>query len=260
MSGPYDEYLAFAHELADAAAPVLLRYFRKPLEAENKADHSPVTEADREVERLLRGMIAERYPDHAMLGEEYGAGGGADASYCWVLDPIDGTRSFLAGKPLFGCLIGLSRDGIPVAGVLDQPFTRERWQGAAGQPSLHNGAPINARNVGELAQAVVATTSPYLFAEGERVRFERLQAAARFAVFGGDCYAYGLLAMGGVDVVMESGLKAHDFAALVPILEGAGAVVTDWRGNRLSLASDGTMLAAATPALHRAALDVIGRD
>lgn len=250
MSSPLAEYLAFAHELADAAGPVLLKYFRSPLPAERKDDHTPVTIADREVEQILRDRIRARYPHHGILGEEYGSDR-AGGEFCWVVDPIDGTKSFISGKPLFGCLIALCHNGAPMMGLLDQPFTRERWEGVSGGPARHNGVVIHASRVERLSAAVVATTSPYLFTESQRAVFERVQATARFAVFGGDCYAYGLLALGHVDVVIEAGLKPYDYAALVPIMERAGAIVTDWQGQALTLDSDGTILAAATPDLHR---------
>jgi inositol-phosphate phosphatase/L-galactose 1-phosphate phosphatase/histidinol-phosphatase len=253
-----DEYLAFSHALADASGVVLRRYFRVSLAEEEKEDRSPVTQADREAEAELRALIAARYPAHGFLGEESGGTGGG-AEYCWVIDPIDGTRNFMTGQPIFGTLIALLRRGTPVLGIIDQPITRERWVGVAGSPTTLNGQKVRARAAREsLERCVLSTTSPYLFSEEKRVGFERLRARALHTVLGSDCYAYAVLAAGHLDLVAESGLKAHDVMALIPVIEGAGGVITDWQGAPLRFAPGETdVLAAANAALHRRALEVL---
>jgi inositol-phosphate phosphatase/L-galactose 1-phosphate phosphatase/histidinol-phosphatase len=252
------ELMAFAHELADAAAAVVGRYYRAPVTVESKLDASPVTIADREAEQVMRALIRARYPEHGIAGEEFGAEG-ADAELVWHLDPIDGTKSFVGGRPLFGTLVGLSRRGRPVLGIIDQCILRERWEGLIGRDSRWNGAPARVRACARLDQATLFATSPLMFRAGaERAAFERVQQAVRYPLFGGDCYAYGLLAIGFADLVIEAGLKDHDFMALVPVVEGAGGTMTDWRGRPLTAASDGRVLAAGDPRAHAAALQLLG--
>jgi histidinol phosphatase-like enzyme (inositol monophosphatase family) len=252
------ELVAFAHQLADRAAEIVGGYFRTPVTVESKLDASPVTIADREAERVMRELIRERYPEHGIAGEEFGSEG-AGAELVWHLDPIDGTKSFVGGRPLFGTLIGLSVRGRPVLGIIDQCILHERWQGLAGQGTLWNGAPARVRACARLDQATLYATSPLMFAAGaERAAFERVQQAVRYPLFGGDCYAYGLLALGFADLVIEAGLKHHDFMALVPVVEGAGGTMTDWDGRPLTASSGGRVLAAGDPGVHRAALELLG--
>ena len=246
-----DELVRFAGAMADAAGALARRYFRSDIAVETKADASPVTIADREIERTLRDMIAARFPDHGVFGEEHGAAS-LDRDFVWVIDPIDGTKSFIAGMPLFGTLIALLRDGQPVLGVVDHPALGERWVGAAGQATLRHGTPCRTRDCRALSDAILFATSPDLFTGADLDAFERVSRRARMRRFGGDCYAYALLASGFVDAVVETGLQPYDYLALVPVIEGAGGVITDWRGQRLGLASDGRVVAAATPALHEA--------
>jgi inositol-phosphate phosphatase / L-galactose 1-phosphate phosphatase / histidinol-phosphatase len=251
------ELVAFAHELADAAAVVVGRYYRAPVTVESKLDASPVTVADREAERVMRELIRARYPEHGIAGEEFGAES-ADAEWIWHLDPIDGTKSFVSGRPLFGTLIGLSQHGRPVLGIIDQCILRERWEGLIGRDSRWNGAPARVRACARLDQATLYATSPLMFRAGaERAAFERVQDAVRYPLFGGDCYAYGLLAIGFADLVIEAGLNDHDFMALVPVVEGAGGTMTDWHGRPLTPASDGRVLAAGDPRTHAAALQLL---
>jgi inositol-phosphate phosphatase / L-galactose 1-phosphate phosphatase / histidinol-phosphatase len=238
------DFLPFAHTLADAAGAVLRRYFRTPVAVDRKADASPVTVADREAERAMRALIRDAFPEHGIEGEEDGAERG-DAPLVWSLDPIDGTKSFITGRPLFGTLISLVRAGRPVLGVIDQCILGERWVGVEGRPSLWNADEIRVRPCPDLYQAVLYATSPDMFpTPAERAAFARVAAAARQPMYGGDCYAYGLLAMGFADVIVEAGLQAHDFCALVPVIEGAGGVMTDWEGRPLTAASDGRVVAA----------------
>ena len=249
--------IALAHALADAAGAVARHYFRRRIRIEDKPDHTPVTAADREAEAAMRDLIAKRFPADGILGEEFGASH-ADASRVWVLDPIDGTKSFIAGIPLFGILIALVVEGAPVLGVIDQPILRERWVGATGEPTRINGEAIRTRACGDLAQAVLYATAPEMF-RAEGPAFARLQGAVKATRFGADCYAYGQLSAGFIDLVVEADLKPYDYCALAPVVEGAGGVITDWDGKRLTLQSDGRIVAAGDPALAAAARGVLLR-
>ena len=245
--------IALAHRLADAAGEVIRGYFRRPAGLELKADRSPVTLADREAESAMRRILEAERSGDGIVGEEHGVKDGVTGRQ-WVLDPIDGTRSFAAGRAIFGTLIALVEDGWPVLGVIDQPVQRERWIGVVGQPTLFNGAPARTRACAALDGATVATTSPHLFADGDVPHFLALVAAAsgnsprQGPVYGGDCYNYALLASGHLDVVCESGLMLHDFAALVPVVEGAGGRMCDWNGDPLTAGSEGHVLAIGDPA------------
>jgi histidinol phosphatase-like enzyme (inositol monophosphatase family) len=253
-------FLPFAHRLADAAAAVVRPYFRAPIAVDHKADTSPVTVADREAEQAMRALIRATYPEHGIEGEEFGLER-ADAPFVWCLDPIDGTKSFITGRPLFGTLISLLHDGRPLLGIIDQCILNERWVGAAGAASSWNGAAIRTRACAELAQAVLYTTTPHMFAEpAARAAFERVVQAVRLPMYGGDCYAYGLLAMGFADLVVEADLDGHDFMALVPVIEGAGGIITDWQGRPLTTASDGRVVAAGDARLHAAALALLADE
>lgn len=251
-----NELLGFAHELADLAQPIARRYFRKPLAAERKADASPVTAADREIETVLRQTIGARYPEHGIVGEEHGAQA-AQRDWVWLLDPIDGTKAFLCGLPLFGTLIGLLHHGTPVLGVFEAPATRERWLGAQGGVSTGNGDPIKTSACAQLDEARLAATSPDMFDVEERARFDALSAACALRRFGGDAYAYALLASGHLDLVVEADLKPYDILPLVPIIEGAGGVVSDWQGEALRLSGNGRVLACANARLWQQALDYL---
>jgi inositol-phosphate phosphatase/L-galactose 1-phosphate phosphatase/histidinol-phosphatase len=245
-----------ATDLADAAGAAIRPHFRQRLAIDDKPDLSPVTVADREAERAMRRLIAARFPEHGIIGEEFGRER-EDAEFVWVLDPIDGTKSFISGVPLFGTLIALARHGRPILGVIDQPVSRERWIGAAGRPTLFNGAPIRCRPCPSLAAATLFATSPDMFQGGNMAAFDRVAAAAKLVRFGADCYAYGLLAHGFVDLVVESGLKPYDFSAILPVVEGAGGVASDWRGAELTVASDGRVVFAGDRRAHEAALALL---
>jgi histidinol phosphatase-like enzyme (inositol monophosphatase family) len=222
---------------------VIRPYFRARFSQEAKADATPVTQADREAEAAIRALIEKHRPDDGIIGEEYGAER-ADAERVWVLDPIDGTRAFIGGRPIFGTLIALMVGGRPALGIIDQPISGERWIGAAGRPTLFNGQPVRTRACAELSLALFATTAPW-FCGG----FEALRSAAGDTLLGGDCYNYALLASGHVDLVVEEGLKLHDWAALLPVIEGAGGRMTDWAGAPLNRSSDGRVVAVGDPAL-----------
>lgn len=255
--GVPETLVAFAHELADAAGAILRRYFRSGVEVHDKPDHSPVTIADRETEQALRRLIEARFPDHGILGEEFGTSR-PDAEFVWSLDPIDGTKSFITGRPLFGTLISLTRAGRPLLGVIDQCITRERWLGVEGARSLWNGRPIATRACPRLEDAVLSTTTPRLFARGaERQAFDRLEERVKLPIYGGDCYAYGLVALGFTDLVVEARLSPYDYLALVPVVEGAGGIMTDWQGRLLNVGSNGRVIAAGDARIHAAALEVL---
>ena len=248
------EAATFAESLANGAGEIALRYFRRPIAVDVKADASPVTEADRQIETLIRKRIRERYPSHGLLGEEHGRDAGS-SSLTWVIDPIDGTKSFISGMPTFGTLIALLDGETPLLGVIDHPALRERWVGRAGMPTRSNGRICRTRACTSLADTVLYATTPDMFKGAARTRFEAVSGRARMRRFGGDCYAYALLASGFIDAVLEAQLKPYDFMALVPVIEGAGGVISDWRGRPLGLESDGRVVAAATPALHREILE-----
>ncbi len=250
------EHIELAHRLADEAGAILRRYFRRPIAIGRKADRSPVTIADRKAERAMRRLIAARFPAHGIIGEEYGSVR-ADTDHVWVLDPVDGTKSFISGVPLFGILIALAYRGKPVLGVIDQPILKERWLGAAGRRTTLNGKPVKTRACARIGAATLYATSPDMFARGEARSFARLGRRVGLARFGADCYAYALLAGGFIDLVVEAQLKPYDFSALAPIVTGAGGTITDWRGKALDLASDGRVIAAGDPALAKTARRIL---
>lgn len=249
--------VAFAERLADVGGAVVRRHFRTPLKVDDKADSSPVTVADREAEAAIRALIEAERPDDGIVGEEHGTRN-ADAEWVWVIDPIDGTKSFVGGRPIFGTLVALLHRGAPVLGVIDQPVIGDRWVGAAGRRTLFNGRPASVRSCpGGLDAAALSTTSPDLFAGDDRAAFQRLSARTKVTVYGGDCYSYGLLAAGFGDLVVESGLKLYDFAALVPVVTGAGGLMTDWHGRPLDASSTGRVVAAGDPAVHAETLAIL---
>jgi histidinol-phosphatase len=248
--------VALAGQLADAARAIALRYFRAPIAIERKTDGTPVTIADRAIETEMRRMIRATFPGHAMRGEEFAPEGSGE--FTWVLDPIDGTKSFITGFPLFGSLIALLQNGRPVLGVLEAPALGERWLGCAGRPTLFNDRPVRTSACRSLGQAVVYTTTAETFSAEERRCFESLGARTALRRFGGDCYLYGMLAGGYCDLVIEVQLKPHDFMAVIPIVEGAGGRMSDWRGAPLGIVTDGRVVAAATEELWRQSLEELG--
>jgi len=244
------EFVAFAHRLADAAGEIQRRWFRKRLDVEAKADSSPVTIADREAEAIMRELVERCYPDHGILGEEHGRAR-LDAEWVWVLDPIDGTKSFVCGRPLFATLIGLLHEGRPVLGVVEQAVLGERWIGARGHATSWNGRPCRTRARAELGEAMLGCTSPQMFARpGERAAFERVLGRVRQAIWGGDGYGAALVALGTLDLVIEAALEPYDVLPLVPVIEGAGGRVTDWEGRSPDLSSGQRMIVAGDPRVH----------
>jgi histidinol phosphatase-like enzyme (inositol monophosphatase family) len=244
-----DQDLALALRLADAAGDAIRPHFRSGIGAERKSDSTPVTIADRAAEEAMRRILKAEVPADGIVGEEFGDEAGSSGR-CWVLDPIDGTVSFIAGRPIFGTLIALLVEGWPVLGIIDQPILGERWVGASGMATTFNGKQVRTRPCRELADAMLATTGPQYFDDHQGDHFMALAARTdhRRMMMGGDCYNYGLLASGQIDLVCEAGLKLHDWAALVPIVEGAGGTMCDWSGDPLHSASTGEVLAIGDPA------------
>lgn len=231
------------------AGALALSKFRSPFKSWTKGVSSPVSEVDIAVDELLRETLSRIDKSYGWLSEESADDPArAAAERVWVVDPIDGTRAFISGRPIFGTLIALTVEGWPMLGVIDQPILKERWTGVVGQPTLFNGTPARTRLIKALDEALLATTSPALFNDDQLHAFEHLDAQVRSTVLGGDCYNYGCLASGHIDVVVEAGLKIHDFAALVPVVEGAGGRMCDWAGDPLTNDSIGEVIAAGEPA------------
>ena len=239
--------LALAGALADRARSLARSYFRRPIEVEQKADRSPVTVADRAIEAEMRRMIRAEFPTHGIQGEEFAAEAGTE--FTWVLDPIDGTKSFVSGFPLFGSLIALLHEEHAVLGVIEIPALGERWVGCAGAATLFNGAAVGTSDCTAIEQARVYSTTADAFHDDYLRRYQAYSRRARMRRFGGDCYLYGLLACGHCDLVIEAAMKPHDFQALIPVVEGAGGKISDWDGKALSARSGDRVLAAATTAL-----------
>ncbi|MBV1704708.1 MAG: histidinol-phosphatase [Hyphomicrobiales bacterium] len=261
------DFAQFVERLADAASAAILPFFRSAIHAHDKSHggaFDPVTEADRGAEVAMRGMIRDHFPAHGVVGEEFGTTN-PEAEYVWVLDPIDGTKSFISGFPTWGVLIGLQHRGRPVYGMMRQPFTREsfvgdgaaaHWRGLdpSGAPVAR---PLHSRACADLGQATLMTTSPLLIPEAKRDAYARVERAVRLPRFGGDCYAYAALAGGFVDVVVEAGLKPYDIVALIPVIEGAGGIVTTWDGG--DAAGGGDVLASGDPRTHEQAMALLAR-
>ncbi len=258
--GQHRDYAAFLERLADLASAAILPHFRVPTSISNKGGagrFDPVTAADREAEQAIRAAIAAAYPDHGIIGEEFGATNG-HADRVFVIDPIDGTRSFIAGLPVWGVLLGLLVAGKPVLGLMAQPFTGERFTGdGEGARYVGPGGPrdLAVRPCATLDEAVLFTTSPHLFSAAEHEAYARVERGVRLARYGADCYAYCMVAAGCVDAVVEAGLQPHDILPLIPIIEGAGGRVTDWDGNPAF--SGGRVVASGDPRLHDRILRVL---
>lgn len=255
------DLLALAHDMADAAAQQTLPLFRQAPQVDNKHNDGfdPVTQADRNAEQAIRQIIESNCPEHAILGEEYGAKAGNALQ--WVLDPIDGTRAFISGAPSWGTLIALNNDGAPLLGIMDQPFTGERYSACAGHGAFlakdGHKTQLATRACADLQEAIMATTTPDLFedAQGTKI-WQAIRQTVRLTRYGGDCYNYALLAAGHIDIVFEQGLQAYDIQALVPIVREAGGVVTDWQGG--DPMQGGQIIACGDARLHDKALSLIG--
>lgn len=251
--------IALAQRLADAASEITLSYFRTDLAVEEKDDDSPVTRADRETEATLRAMIEAAFPDHGIIGEEYGSDR-ASADFVWVLDPIDGTVSFINGVPLFTTVVGILKDGNPWYGLVDQPVLRDRWCGGAGLPTTHNGKSAHVRSCESLEQASVYVTAPDLLDGSELESLNRLANAVKLRRYGGtDCYHYGMVASGWTNMACEK-LSVYEYGAIVPIIENAGGVITDWHGKPLDGKEIRQVLASGDKRMHDTAVAILSQE
>ena len=254
------DFVAFVDQLAAVSGETILPFFRTALGVENKSlsgRFDPVTAADRAAEAAMRALINQTFPEHGITGEEFAAER-PEAEYVWVLDPIDGTKSFICGMPAWGTLIALTRGGEPIYGMMHQPFTREHFAGdcsAANYRGPAGGRVLRARACAGLEDAVLLTTSPLLMNDADRRSFARVEQAVRLSRYGGDCYAYCVLAAGHIDLVIETELKPHDVLALIPIIEGAGGIITTWENGRPY--SGGRIIAAGDRRTHAAAMALL---
>lgn len=250
------EFAGFFDELADAARVIARRYFRKSFSIDDKDDKSPVTQADREIEQKLRVLIKQKFPAHGIIGEEFGSENDT-AEFVWVIDPIDGTKAFATGCPTFGTIIGLAHNSKPVVGLIEQAFTKERWFGITNQFCRHNGKPAKVAPPRSLSAARLFSTSPDMFSGEYEENYKALRRAVKWARFGADCYAYGLAALGWADLVVERDLKVYDIFGAVPIIAGAGGIVSDWQGREITLDFNGASVAASSKELAQEALKII---
>jgi len=257
MAEHLSELCAFAESLADESRRIILQYWRQDPEVADKADESPVTVADRTAEAAIRERIDARFPNHGIAGEEFGKVR-LGAEYVWSIDPIDGTKAFISGSPLFGTLIALLHDGRPVLGLIDVPATSERWLGAEGLGAMHNGHQVRPRIGRALGQAVSGSTSPSMFTGQDAERLRRVHERIKLPVWGGDCYLYGLLSLGTIDLVIEAGLSDHDYLAPAALLQAGGGIVTDWKGAPLGLGTSDRVIAAGDPVLHAEVIRLLG--
>ena len=254
------DFSAFVDELASLSGAAILPFFRSSLSAVDKSNggaFDPVTEADRASEAVMRSRIKTTFPDHGIIGEEFGSEK-PDAEFVWVLDPIDGTKAFISGLPLWGTLIGLTRNGHPAFGMMNQPYTKERFFGDGGAATLRTPAgdrPLKTRACSNLADATLSCTSTTMFDAKELKSFQKVEKAVRLTRFGYDCYAFCMVAAGFIDLVIESNLKPYDIVALIPIIEGAGGIVTTWDGG--SPVNGGPIIAAGDKRTHAAAMELL---
>ena len=266
-----NDLLQYALELADLARNILCQHFSSlertsatahSYKIESKSDTSPVTDVDKEIEKTLRAHIQRKFPTHAILGEEFGRQEGASGSdFLWVIDPLDGTKSFITGNPLFGTLIALLCQEEILLGVMELPILQQRWWAQKNAPTFFSTAAITervqARHTAKLNSAWGRCTTPDMFTVNYAAAFNQLKRKLKYMLYGGDCFSYAQLVSGYVDMVIENDLAAHDFLALVPIIEGAGAVISDWQGQPLHLRSQGDVLASANAMLHTQALQAL---
>ena len=250
------EFISFANNLADESAKIIMEYFRQSFTIENKDDGTPVTIADKQSELKIRELINNTYPHHGILAEEFD-NTKLDSEFLWVIDPIDGTRSFIAGHKDFGTLIALLYKKKPILGIINCPAHNERWIGVENQITTLNGKNIKTSSKKSIEDCYTITTGLYLEDEIFRNAFENIIKKSKDYILRGDCYMYGMLSSGLVDIVFEDTLKAHDYMALVPIIQGAGGVITDKYNNPVTLGSDGSVVATANSLIHKQAINLI---
>ena len=256
MASPYDEYLNFANLLADESENIIFNYFRKKIDIKNKEDNSPVTIADQKVELRIRELINSKFPSHGILGEEYESFK-IDSEFVWVIDPIDGTRSFIAGHKDFGTLIALLYKNKPVIGIINCPAHKERWIGIENQQTTLNNKLISTSSTKKIEESYLFTSGIYFDEPILRNGFEKIKNKSRYYRLGGDCYMYGMLASGLIDVVIEDTLKPHDYMALINVIEGAGGKVSDKFGNDININSDGSLVASCNKSIHKDLISII---
>ena len=257
MISNIEELVSFSNHLADESEKVIKKYFRKSLLVDSKDDESPVTIADQETELKIRELIENKYPEHGILGEEFDKKN-IDSEYLWVIDPIDGTRSFIAGHKDFGTLIALLHNKKPIIGIINCPLHQERWVGVEGEKTKMNKQEVKTSSNQILNKSYLSTTGLYMF-ENDNFKkgFEKIIKKTKYHRFGGDCYNYGMLSSGYIDIVIENTLKAHDYMALIPVIEGAGGKITDKYGKVIDLNSDGSVVVSANNKLHTQLIDII---
>ena len=249
-------FTLFAERLADEAGIISRKYYGQKLDIISKDDDSPVTIADRSIETRLREIVEQERPDDGILGEEFGPKE-TKSGYTWVFDPIDGTKSFTIGRPTFGNLIGLCHEETPILGIINQPILNERWIGQQGQPTTLNGKLVSCRPCPTLKDAIFSVGSSTQINDGDPARLSRIQKATRYTVYQGDCYFYGLMANGMLDAIVEDHLGIYDFVALVPVIEGAGGIITDWNGQPKTLHGDAKLVAAGSANIHAELIKLI---
>jgi len=251
-----DDHIAFAHTLADEARRMLAGQQERLLDIEFKADHSLVTDMDVAIEKRLREMIADRFPVHGVIGEEF-PWDRPKSEMVWILDPIDGTASFIAGSPTFGTLIALAVDGVFRLGLIEAPVIKTRWFGAYGRPSTKNNKLIRVKQAESLKQTLVSSSNPDYMSDAERVALQHLRTLTGNRIYGGACFNYGYLASGGTDIAIDGGQQIYDYAPFRPIVEGAGGTISDWAGKPLTLESGGRILGAGSAKLHKQIIEKI---
>ena len=256
MTDSIDVFTRFGESLVDASGKLILNYWRQGPEVYTKADDSPVTIADRRAEATIREMIESEYPDHGIAGEEFGHEK-MDAEYIWSIDPIDGTKAFISGSPLFGTLIALLREGTPILGIIDIPATGERWIGGEKLPATLNGRSLQTRTGLNLCDATSGSTSPKMFTGGDMERLQRLHDKINLPIYGGDCYLYGMLALGSIDLVIEAQLADYDYLAPAALIKAAGGIATDWQGGALGIGTTDKIIAAGDKKLHAQVIDIL---
>ncbi len=256
MSFNFNEFLSFANLLADLASKTSMQYFRKKIDIENKDDESPVTIADKETEKVIRDKIRNTYTNHGILGEEY-ENENLDSEFIWVIDPIDGTRSYIAGHKDFGNLIALLHNNKPIIGIINCPAHNERWIGVKNNKTTCNGKEVSTSGINDIKNAYLFTSGVYFYEPIFRKGFESIKQKTKYFRLGGDCYMYGMLSSGLIDIVIEDTLKAHDYMALINVVEGAGGKITDKYGKPIDLQSDGSLVATSSNILHDEIIKII---
>ena len=256
MSKIPQQLIKLANKCADASGKIIKKYFRKKIKINLKKDNTPFTKADIEAEKIIRELILKQEPNCGFVGEETGTIN-MNREYCWVVDPLDGTKSFITGKPSFGTLIGLLKNNKPVLGILNQPILNERWVGIAGVETKYNNKKVRVRKCKSIKGAKMYATSPMMFQGRNKKIYKNIRTKIGECLFGADCYSHGLMSLGFVDVILEANLKPWDYIASASIISGADGKITDWNDNDLNLQSDGRILATGDSNIHKQIIKII---